>query len=233
MIIGIITYLGIVALVLLCSYVWLRWLKIEIYFLKLKLEDHPILIKMVDDVLEGIRSGYDIPVFYKSFAELNKNYTEKKDMALGLYIHSKNPDHVEKSRNALKEIDEFEKKWNKPFRQICKLVGADGVADREDFIIPRIELCTDESKKYGLCSFYATYFHELGHHIAIITADDSSEEAADAIGNQLVYDKLPFFFQLMPIISFRYRVNKPNLTTIERLRAYYQFWQYLRIRNKK
>lgn len=229
MLTGIVIYISLSAIVVVLSAC--LWLRIELYFLRFKLENHPILILMVEDVLEKIRKEYDILVIRKTYEEMNKGITNENEKALGFYIYASNSNSLKRNKETLRKIDDIEKEWKKSFRELCKLVGSECGGDREDFVIPRIELCTDEVKMYGLASYYSTYFHELGHHISTITKNDHSDEAADAIAYQLVYDNLPYFFQLIPIINFHYRVKKPELTLMERLHAYYQFLSYLRVKN--
>ena len=104
----------------------------------------------------------------------------------------------------------------------------------DDFVLPKILLCREMTMKYGgLLSLYATHFHEFGHHFAIKQCGDRSEEAADKYGYKLIEENLPYFFKLFPYINYTHRLKTAELTIRETLRAYWQYWQYLRIKNKK
>jgi len=212
----------------------LKWLGLEIYFLRFKIEQHPMLIMMVEDVLERLSKEENVPVFYKTYEELNKNETNEKEKAVGMYVHTKNAEHQKKCDDFVNQVKDLEKEWKRPFNDICKIVGVDKTMEIDEFVLPKILLCREVAMKYGgLLSLYATHFHEFGHHFAIKTNDDRSEEAADIQGYKLIEENLPYFFKLFPYINYTHRLKTAELTIRETLRAYWQYWQYLRIKNKK
>lgn len=212
----------------------LKWLSLRIYFLKFKIEEHPILIAMIEDVLQRICKEEGVRVFHKTYEEINKGVTEKKEEAVGLYVHAKDAEHQEKCDDARLTIERLERRWRQPYKELCKIAGVECNVEEDSYVLPKILICKEKAEKYGgLLSYYSTYFHELGHHFAIKGNGDRSEEAADLIGYKLVLENLPFFFQVFPYINFHYRLKKKDLTVKELLKAYFQYWQYLRIKNKK
>lgn len=223
-VIGMITYFS----------VSLKWISLTIYFLQFKLEKHPILIAMLDDVLQRLSTEENVPVFHKSYEELNEDYPEDRDKAVGMYVHSANLEHQKKCDDALQEVRNLEKKWNRPYKDICEFLGTECNMKEDTLIVPKILMCKEETMKYGgLLSYYSTYFHEFGHHFAIKANGDRSELAADTQGHRLVSENLPDFFRLFPYINFEHRLKLPELTLKERFTLYYHYWQYLRIKNKK
>ena len=212
----------------------LKWLSLEIYFLKFRIEKHPMLIMMVEDVLERLSKEEKVPVFYKTYEELNKNETNEKEKAVGMYVHTKNAEHQKRCDDFVNQVKELEREWKRPFNDICKIVGVDKTMEVDEFVLPKILLCREVAMKYGgLLSLYATHFHEFGHHFAIKQCGDRSEEAADKYGYKLIEENLPYFFKLFPYINYTHRLKTAELTIRETLRAYWQYWQYLRIKNKK
>lgn len=215
-------------------FIEIRWLGLSIYFMKFRIEGHPMLIMMVEDVLERLGKEENVPVFYKTYEELNKNETNEKEKAVGMYVHSASAEHQKKCDDALQEIRQMERDWRKPYNEICRLVGVESRLIEDDFVLPKILLCREMTMKYGgLLSLYATHFHEFGHHFAIKQCGDRSEEAADKYGYKLIEENLPYFFKLFPYINYTHRLKTAELTIRETLRAYWQYWQYLRIKNKK
>ncbi len=206
--------------------------RINIYFLVFKLEKHPILIKMIEDIFQRICKEEGIGVFYKNYAELNPEGIKNDEEALGRYIYTTDADWQKKINKLLIEIENLENKYNMPYHRLCKLVGSEKIINKEIFVLPRILLCNEQTKKYGLLSYYSTHFHELGHHFAVKTMGNHTENDANIIAQKLIIENLPFFFQLFPFMDFRYSIgNKLKLT--EKIRAYYEFLLYLRVKNKK
>jgi hypothetical protein len=216
-----------------CFFISLWWLKIQIYFLEFKLEEHPMLIMMLDDVFQRICDEQGIKVFEKTYAELNPEETNEDDKALGRYVYTIDAEHQQKMNKYLAEIEELEIKWKMPYKKLCQFVGHETTVDKEDFILPRILLCKEEAEKYGLLSYYSTEFHELGHHFAKKEIGEHTEDDANKMAHRLIIENMPFFFQLLPFINFRYRTKMKELTIKERLQAYIQYLQYMKIKNKK
>ena len=106
-------------------FIEIRWLGLSIYFMKFRIEGHPMLIMMVEDVLERLGKEENVPVFYKTYEELNKNETNEKEKAVGMYVHSASAEHQKKCDDALQEIRQMERDWRKPYNEICRLVGVE------------------------------------------------------------------------------------------------------------
>ena len=204
------------------------------YFLFFKLEKHPMLIAMLEDVFQRICKEEGIRVFQKTYEELNANEPNEKDKTLGMYVYTLDSEHQQKMNKCLVEIEELEIKWKMPYKKLCQFVGHDTTIGKEDFVLPRILLCKkEEIEKYGLLTYYCTQFHELGHHFAGKENGKHGEDDANRIAYRLMAQNFPYFFQLIPFINFRYRLNMKELTMKEKLRAYIEYLQYLRVKNKK
>jgi hypothetical protein len=205
--------------------IWL--LRLEMYFLKLKIDNHPVLKTMVDDVLQKICNTEGIKVFHKTQDEMNANGNCD---AVGLYIYTHNQDWVETAKQRLTKIIELEEEYKMPYKDICATIGRTTDVTREDFTLPRIILCEETLVGInGMNSYYGTYFHELGHHFIEKNGGIQSEDDADKMGQNLVQEHLPFFFQLLPTFRFEYRIKDiPELTRKEKFRAYWEYYQYYR-----
>jgi hypothetical protein len=107
-------------------------------------------------------------------------------------------------------------------------VGLD-VINRETLYIPRIILCKDEIARFGICGFYNTYFHELGHHFAHkeLGYEHNTEENADKYAAKLVKENLPHYFLLFFYFGFWYRENGAKLTWKEKIFAFIDYLKYL------
>jgi hypothetical protein len=216
------------------SVISLYWLKIDMYFLQFKLEKHPMLIAMLEDVFQRICIEEGIRVFQKTYEELNINRPIEDDKALGMYVYTLDAEHQRRANKCLREIEELEIKWKMPYKKLCQFVDSDTALEREDFVLPRILLCKkEEFEKYGLLSYYSTHFHELGHHFAVKEIGKHTEDDANRIAHRLIIQNFPYFFQLIPFINFRYRTNMKELASKEKLRACIEYLQYLRVKNKK
>ena len=206
------------------SIISLYWLKIDMYFLLFKLEKHPMLIAMLEDVFQRICKEEGIRVFQKTYEELNADKPNEEDKALGKYIYTLDAEHQQKLNKCLNEIEELEIKWRMPYKKLCQFVGHDTTVDKEDFVLPRILLCKkEEVEKYGLLTYYNTQFHELGHHFAGKEIGKHTEDDANKIAYRLMIQNFPYFFQLIPFINFHYRTNMKELTSREKLRAYVEY----------
>jgi hypothetical protein len=211
-----------------------KLLKIRIYFLKFKIVDHPILITMVEDIFQRICKEQGITIFYKTYDELNPPETPEEQRVLGRYIYARNQEQEDKIKNSLKEVEALEAEWHMSYEQLCKRVGSKTTLKKEDFILPRILLCKDEIEMYGLDYYYGTHFHELGHHFASKEMGEHNEDDANRYGSKIVRENLPIFFQLFPLISLGYRFKEmPEFSFKDRLKAYHQYYIYLRVKNKK
>lgn len=201
-------------------------LSIDLYFLRLDVGKHPVLKQIVDGVLKSICAEEGITTIHKSFEEMNIGVENKSDMALGLYVYTLNPEDSVKMRQNYMEVKNMEHKYGMPYKDICKKSGIDTNKTAEDFLLPRIELCDEKLLKYGLNSYYATYFHELGHHFAIRKIGEHTEENANEFGREIVLERLPFLFQLLPEFRFEYRLKLPELTKSEKRKAYLEYLKY-------
>jgi hypothetical protein len=180
-------------------------ISLDLYFMTLNIERHPVLKAMVDDVLTNICKEEDITVLHKTYEEINVNIEDDREKALGMYVYTLDEDHRIKLKQTYLEVKDLEHKHGIPYKEICKLQGIETTHSAEDFALPKILLCKEKLMKFGLNSYYSTYFHEIGHHFAIKNMGKHTEEDANKFGHKIIVERLPLFFQLFPDFSFRYR----------------------------
>lgn len=213
----------------------LLYLKVEMYFLTFKLENHPLLIQKIESVLAMICEKENLKVFHKSYDELNANEPDANKKAYGKYIYTLDDTYKKEINDILAEVEAIEVKYGKPYEELCRESGVK-VIEKERFHIPRIVLCNDEIQKLGICSYYGTYFHELGHHFVHkeMGEEFNTEENADKYAAKLVKENLPHYFLLFSRFGFWYTKNGAKLTQKEKIRAFIKFLLYLKEkRNKK
>jgi hypothetical protein len=229
-IVSLIIFIGVCVTILSIS-----WLSIDIYFLSLKIENHPVLRVMVNDVLDQICKEEGLRIFNKTYDQLNADVKDDKDKSLGMYVYTLDEGHQKRVDDALCFVEDLELKYKKSYKDICILVGTTTTLEKEDFILPRILLCTDKlMTAFGANSYYSTFFHEIGHHFVAKEIGKHKEEDADRRARAIILERLPYFFQLFPYFNFRFRLNKEfykELSVKEKLKAYYGFLKYY-IKNK-
>ncbi len=202
-------------------------LQIELYFLTWKIEKHPVLKSMVDDVLKTICDEERITVFHKTFKEANQDIDDENEKALGMYVYTLDKEHETKLEKICHEVRDLEFKFGMPYKEICRLQGIETKYNSEDFILPQIILCNDALMKFGLGNYYSTYFHEIGHHFAVKKIGKHREEDANILGHQVILERLPFFFQLFSDFNFRYRDGiRKKLTAKENRIAIFGYLKY-------
>lgn len=207
------------------------FLDIDLYFLKFKIEKHPKLLAIMENTVQNICTEEGIKVFNKTFEEININTPEGKDKAVGRYIYTISQEYQQTVNKCFAEIEELESKYKMPYRQLCVFVGHDTTIDKEDFILPRIQLCDEELKKFGIIGYYRTLFHELGHHFAVKEkGTEHNENDADRCGDILIKQNFPFYFRLF--FNFQYRIDEKELTVKEKLIGYVGYLRYLITKNK-
>lgn len=220
--------LGICAIGLLIAGFAMFFLNVEIYFLKFKLEEHPKLLTIIENMVQNICIEESIKVFHKTFEELNIGTIDENKKAVGRYVYTIDQEYQQRINKSLDEIEELEVKYKMPYKQLCAFVGHETTIDKENFVLPRILLCDEELKKYGWKSYYDTFFHELGHHFAVKEiGTEHNEIDADKYAYILIKQSLPFYFRLIFDFQFRYRLDKTELAGKEKLIAYISYLKYL------
>lgn len=208
-------------------------LGVEIYFLRFKLERHPLLINVIEDVLDNVCREEGIRVFHKSHEDLNKDSLEDMEKVLGKYVYTVDAEYQKTVNAALHDIENLELKYRKSYPDICAMAGVEFKGSKERFVLPRILLCDEKLLDLGLGSYYSTYFHELGHHFAAkALGNNHTEEDADAYAVKLIQERLPNFLQAIPYFNFQYRVEHDFKLTRVKLNAYCEYLKYY-IKNKK
>lgn len=202
-------------------------LHLDLYFLRFKIDRHPVLRALVDDVIAQICREENLKTFYKTYEQLNEGVENENDKALGHYIYTLDEAYQKKVDDALEFIEGLELQYKRSYKDVCILVGAKTTLNKEDFVLPRILMCTDKLLEFGANSYYSTYFHELGHHFMIKeTHDRHTEDDANRRARALVLERLPFFFQLFPYFTFEYRIDDvPELKFWMKVKA---CWGYLK-----
>lgn len=201
-------------------------INIDLYFLKFKIEKHPKLLAIIENTLQKICDEEGIKFFHKTFEEININTPENKDKAVGRYVYTVDKEYQQKINKSLAEIEELEIKYKMPYKKLCAFVGHETTIDKEDYILPRILLCDDELKKYGMIGYYTTFFHELGHHFAVKEIGAGhNENDANIIGDRLINQRLPYYFRLF--FGLRCRLEIDELTWKEKLVSYIGYLKYL------
>lgn len=213
--------------VLCLAFLYLGKISLELFFMRLSLNNHPVLKAIVDDVLDSICKEEGIKMFHKTYDELNAGVEDEKKKALGMYIYTLDMEHQIKIRRTYLEVVDLEKKYGKTYKEICEEAGIETCATAEDFYLPRIILCPDALLKFGVNNYYGTFFHEIGHHFAVKEMGRHTEEDANRYGHKVILERLPFFFQLFSEFSFEFREGiEGNLNTKETLRAYWGYLKY-------
>jgi len=206
---------------------------IKLYFLNFDFNNHPDLIKMMENVGTSICAKEGISIFIKTYEELNAEVDNDMDKALGRYYYVQNNKQLKLIKKTVLRIKKLEKEYHKSYEEICKSVNIN-TNIREELCYPRIILCSDQIKMYGVRFYYSTFYHEIGHHFAIKT-DNHSENYADIIGWNIIQSELPDYFQLIFEVIYNIKimwgVKVKSLTGRKRLKAYINFCWYL-IKNK-
>ena len=202
----------------------------DIYFLSFKLEDHPKILKLLEDTLYKICDEEGVKVFNRDFLELNEGVDDPNERAVGRYIYTTNPTHQERCNNAVREIEELERNHKTPVEKLS-VVEQKIIAQKESLTIPRIELCKEyQFKNYGQISYFGTFFHELGHHFAAKTIGEHNEEDADKCALHLIQTRLPRFYQLFMTWHFEYRIaGHKGLTRREKILGYIDYFRFNRL----
>jgi hypothetical protein len=219
--------------ILFLAFIYVGKISLELLFMRISLNNHPVLKALVDDVLDNICKEEGIKMFHKAYDELNAGVEDEKKKALGMYVYTLNMEHQISIRRTYLEVVDLEKKYNKTYKEICEEAGIETTATAEDFYLPRILLCPDALLKFGANNYYGTYFHELGHHFAVKEIGKHTEEDANKYGRKIILERLPFFFQLFPEFSFEFREGIDfELSMKETLRAYWGYLKYY-LKNRK
>jgi hypothetical protein len=202
-------------------------ISIDLYFLNLKIEKHPKLLAIIENTLQKICDEEGIKFFHKTFEEINANTPENNDKVVGRYVYTIDQEYQQKINKSLAEIEVLETKYKMPYKKLCAFVGYETPIDKENYVLPRIQLCDDELKKYGMISYYTTFFHELGHHFAVKEiGSEHNENDANIIGDRLINQRLPYYFRLF--FGLRCRLEKDELTWKEKLVSYIGYLKYLK-----
>jgi hypothetical protein len=200
----------------------LSYLKVSMYFLDFKLENHPALAKKIENVAYGICKQEGITVFDKTFEEININKTKEEDKAVGMYIYTTDGEYQKTLNRCLNEIEIMEKEYRLSYKEICKLVGHDTTCDKEDFILPKI-LIAKNLKNLGLTYYYCTFFHELGHHFAYKEMGVHTEADADRHAGILFRKYLPPYVLLIHSFSYSYARGEYKLNYKEKIIAFLKY----------
>lgn len=207
------TYITIVMLTvyivaLLISLIQLKIINIKLYFLKFDFRKFPQMAKIVEDTLYRISQEQGITVYNRTDHELNGD-VEEKEKILGRYVYPSKTSKIYKKYQKYRELVKDIIKSNPNY-----------LSNNERFAYPQILLVNKDEHFLEVKGYFATFFHELGHHFAIELENLETEEDADRYAWRLVCENLPDYFKLIFWSSFKL---EKELTGIEILRLYFKF----------
>jgi hypothetical protein len=207
------------------------YIKVDLHFLSLKLDDHPLLIQKLDDVVKFICEKEKLKVFHIPYDVMNEKVDDPDKKAIGKYVYSTSPNDYKKTLAEVQaDIQETEKKYGRSYDELCISAGVKPIR-KERFYIPRIMMC-EENEKYGSAeSYYGTLFHELGHHFVVKkigAIEEHDEKDADKSAAELIKEYLPHYYLLFFWFGYRFRETGVTLTSREKFKAIIKFLLFLR-----
>lgn len=220
---SILIFLGMMAILIIAT---MLPVSINLYFMSFKLEKHPKILEMLEDLVYTICREESIGVFHEDFKVMNAG-AEKGHEALGRYTYTTNKEFQETINASRMRVEALESEYNEPYERVCEIVGFKNNKKKSDFVLPRITMC-NSLRDVGLTSYYSTFFHEIGHHFAVKDlGSNHSETDADFYSRKIVRERLPLFVQLIYTFHYNYRLNEKMLKNKERMLAYFGYLRYL------
>jgi len=201
-------------------------LSVDLYFMSFKLEKHPKIQEMLEDVAYTICREEGIGIFHEDYKAMNVD-SEKGDEAVGRYTYTTNRKYQETVDASRMRVEVLESQYDKPYEEVCKIVGFETNKKKSDFVLPRITLC-NSLREFGLTTYFSTFFHEIGHHFAVKEmGSDHDEKDADIYARKIMMERLPLFVQLIYTFHYNYRLNKDMLVRKQKVVAYLDYLKYL------
>lgn len=215
-----------------CIFVFMIWvifilpISVDLYFMSFKLEKHPKILEMLEDVAYTICREEGIGIFHEDYKVMNVD-REKGDEALGLYTYTTNREYLESLNATRMRIEVLESQYDKPYEEVCKIVGFESNKKKSDFVLPRITLC-NSLRDLGLTNYFSTFYHEIGHHFAVKKmGGNHNEKDADIYARNIMMERLPLFVQLIYTFHYNYRLNEKVLKGKKKVVAYVDYLKYL------
>ena len=225
--ISILTFVGII--VGLGLFIWVTMilpLNIDLYFMSFKLEKHPKILEMLEDVVYTICREENIGIFHEDYKAMNVD-SEKGSEAVGRYTYTTSKGYQETVDASRMRVEVLERQYNKPYEEVCKIVGFETDKKKSDFVLPRITMC-NSLREFGLTDYFSTFFHEIGHHFAVKDMGSNHDERdADVYARKFMMERLPLFVQLIYTFHYNYRLNKRMLVGKQKALAYLDYLKYL------
>ena len=226
-----------ILLLILISLISIYKLSVEIYFLNFKLNKHPYIENLIRTKLYQIAENEGVPVFELPINQVNNNKIRKKeDRTCGVYV-SLNEDN-EKNRKLIREMQEtynkiikleqnFKKSYNDLYHSIYEEAP---LINKHEYCVPRIEIGIENGNKnnWDKIYFYKTFAHELGHHFAITRENNNSEERADEIAEEIIYNNTPKYFKLIYGSIFNTKISNKEFYKL----IWLYYWNYYRKQKK-
>ena len=201
-------------------------LSVDLYFMSFKLEKHPKIQEMLEDVAYTICREEGIGIFHEDYKAMNVD-SEKGHEAIGRYTYTTVKAYQETVNASLMRVEVLEKQYDKPYEEVCKIVGFETDKKKSDFVLPRITLC-NSLREFGLTTYFSTFFHEIGHHFAVKDLGSNHNETdADTYARKIMMEKFPLFVQLIYTFHYNHRLNEKMLTRKTKLLAYVGYLKYL------
>jgi len=168
------------------------------------LEKHTKTHMMLDEVAHAICHEEEIGVFHLTYELLNADREKGKEV-FGVYTYTECEEYQERVNRSLSLIEELEAKYSQPYEEFCEHMEHETEFTRADFVLPRITLC-NSLIEFGHLEYYATFFHEIGHHFAVKEkGSDHDELDADRHARQILLHRLPEHYHKYVDSYFRFR----------------------------
>lgn len=218
---GELIFISVYMIIVVIGLIWFVWSLVKIYFLRFKLENHPILINLIEEKLKSICEKEGIHVYMKTYDELNQNVENEDNKAVGKYCYTLDEEYQKLANKIIASCNKLKTYENYKSSMYYEII--------ERATLPRILLCKEYViNRFGLGSYYSIYLHELGHHFAAKELKNNhSEIDADRYAHKIALKELPLFLQLTYHFNFKYQLGNTELSFFKKIQALLQFVIYL------
>jgi hypothetical protein len=172
-------------------------------YMFLRLEFNDKLKNHMNKIAHQLAESENIQIFYVSSKEMNKKEILEKDWAAGLFIY----------KNSENSQIIYEKLKMNLYLNDKEL--AEKIFKQREFILPRIEISSDDGDVW-------TLIHELGHYFMYKRNEEQSEEKADLYAIEFFDNHLPPFFKWVFQIMYGIRIKQKTTFTKKESYLYYQ-----------
>ena len=182
-------------------------------YLYISKEHQKELMSYINKKARELAQKEQIEVFDVSFDELNKNETDKKHLAAGIFYYYR--------KSELRKEGEY---LSRKYVDVARMYGYPVDKDR---VLPRIELAKDNND-YIEGYEAITLLHELGHYLIYKVDGEQSEKEADAYVEKFFDQYLPPFFKWVFQIIIHSRGNKElEFTDLESFQYFQDYKNFM------